>query len=106
VPEDIAPDAAGMVEPGTGGISVSPMSVWNLPAHRRPRTMGRGSTGHANDAVFETAPSALVLYGLDARADPAAPTTHAFIEPATRCVLAGYQQRLGASRPTWRRVPS
>src|SRR2546430_2606362 len=45
VPEDIQPDAAGRVVPGQGGMSVAPGSFWNLPNHRRPRGLGRGSTG-------------------------------------------------------------
>ncbi len=58
-PEDIKPDAGGEVSPNEGGMSVSPGSVWNLPPHRRPRTMGRGSTGHAADEVYESMPGAL-----------------------------------------------
>ncbi len=104
VPDDISPDEAGMVGPDRGGLSVSPGSVWNLPAHRRPRTMGRGSTGHAVDAVYETAPRALSSWSLTVRADPAAPTTHAFVEPAARCLLSEYQQNIARSRIAWRRV--
>jgi hypothetical protein len=106
VPEDISPDAAGEVSPGTGGMSVSPGSVWNLPGHRRPRTMGRGSTGHAFDAVYVTTPQALIPYTLSVREDPASPATHAFVEPASRRPLASYQQGLGDSRPAWRKVQS
>jgi len=104
VPEDIKPDADGVVAPNMGGMSVSPDSLWNLPAHRRPRTLGRGSTGHANDAVYESTPQTLTPYDLSVRADPSAPTTHAFVEPATRCLLVDYQQNISSSKPSWRRI--
>lgn len=39
--------ADGTFGPGTGGMSVSPDSPWNVPDHRRPRAMGRGATGPA-----------------------------------------------------------
>lgn len=104
VPDDICPDAAGMVGPGLGGLSVSPGSIWNLPAHRRPRTIGRGSTGHAVDAIYETTPHALTPWSLVVREDPAAPRTHAFVEPAARCLLTEYQQNIARTRIAWRRI--
>ena len=104
VPEDICPDEGSAVSQGIGGMSVSPDSIWNLPAHRRPRTMGRGSTGHACDAVYETTLRALIPYTLSVRRDPDSPTTHAFVEPALRRPLADYQKSIGDSRPMWKKV--
>ena len=81
VPADIAPDADGYVNPGTGGMSVAPESVLNLPNHRRPRAMGQGSSGPNTDHVFYIEPGPLEGKGLVTRPDPLAPSVHAFVEP-------------------------
>jgi hypothetical protein len=43
------PVSGGMVRPGTGGMSVSPPPVTNLPLHRRPKEYG----GRSKDTVFD-----------------------------------------------------
>ena len=60
----------GTFGPGTGGMSVSPDSPWHVPHHRRPRGMGRGSTGAARDWVFGIDNDALYVAALAARLDP------------------------------------
>lgn len=63
-PDEISVDGDGRALPGTGGMSVSPDSVWNLPNHRRPRGMGRGSTGPASDRVYAIREDALTAHAL------------------------------------------
>jgi hypothetical protein len=101
VPGDIAPDASGRVAPGAGGMSVAPDSQWNLPNHRRPRRLGRGSTGPDEDRVFSILPQPLQNRGLVARPDPVAPAIHAFVEPAEVVQLPVFESSLVATRPDW-----
>lgn len=104
VPRDIAPDADGFVTTGRGGMSVAPDSLWNLPHHRRPRTLGRGSTGPDGDHVFSVEGPSLEVRELRTRPDPAAPVIHAFVEPKGRVALAGFETALASTRPEWHRV--
>lgn len=101
IPRDITPDETGLVWPGQGGMSVAPDSPWSLPHHRRPRGMGRGSTGPGDDRVFSLAPEALVTHGLVARRDPGAPVVHALVEPARGVRLDEFERSLAATRPCW-----
>jgi hypothetical protein len=100
VPEDIRPNG-GHVVPGTGGMSVSPDSMWNLPNHRRPRAMGGGSTGPNQDRVFSITDTALEQRELTARPDPEAPALHALVEPKYRVSLKAFEGSLSATRPDW-----
>ena len=104
VPHDVSPDAAGYISPGTGGLSVAPDSMWHLPNHRRPRGMGRGSTGPVQDYVFSIAPATLRDNRLVVRRDPVAPAVHALIEPLQRVRLEEFDHLLGATRPSWQRA--
>ena len=101
VPQDVTPNAAGDVLPGTGGMSVAPDSVWNLPHHRRPRGLERGSTGPSQDYVFSIAPRSLEGHGLVARPDPAAHMVHAFVEPTRPVPLDAFERALTATRSNW-----
>jgi hypothetical protein len=103
-PQDVRLDATRRVVPGTGGMSVAPDSMWNLPNHRRPRAMGRGSTGPVHDHVFSVLPGTLSDNALVARRDPSAPVLHALIEPLERVVLEEFERALGATRPGWSRA--
>lgn len=104
VPRDIAADDRGDVRPGTGGMSVAPDSMWNLPNHRRPRGMGRGSTGPVQDQVYSLQEVVLSDQRLALRADPEAPVLHALIEPSTIVPLTEYEAQLARTRPYWMRV--
>ena len=104
VPDDVHPDTAGFVSTGTGGMSVSPASMWNLPHHRRPRGAGRGSTGPASDFIFSTETSVLAVQSLTVRLDPERPGKHAYVEPSERVLLAAYEQSLAATRSGWKLV--
>jgi len=101
VPWDIAPDAAGDVHPGTGGMSVALGSMWSLPNHRRPRGMQRGSTGPAGERVYGIDPPDLQRQPLDIR--PTSPR-HATVQPSMQMNLAAYEGALAATRPSWRQL--
>lgn len=83
---------------------MAPGSIWNLPHHRRPKGMGRGSSGPVGDYVFALEPLVVERNGLVLRADPIAPDIHAFVEPAARIVLEQYETRLLETRPSWAKV--
>ena len=104
VPQDVQPDAAGLVQPRTGGLSVSPGSRWNLPNHRRPQPLGRGSTGPAADIVYAITELPLEGRALVARRDPRRPDKHAFVEPSAPMPLSAYESALESTRSDWRRV--
>lgn len=89
--------ADGAFGPGTGGMSVSPDSLWHVPHHRRPRRMGRGSTGAAQDWIFAVDQDSLNAASLATRFDPNNPTMHAFIEPVRVLALAAYTAALTAT---------
>ncbi len=92
----------GTFGPGTGGMSVSPDSPWHVPHHRRPRGMGKGATGPAEDWVFGIEQDALSPAALAARPDPSNPERHAFIEPTSVMTLPAYAAALSATQWAWR----
>jgi hypothetical protein len=102
VPQDVTPDESGMVLPRSGGMSVAPDSMWNLPNHRRPRGLGRGSTGPAQDVVYSLVPASLDSRGLTARLDAVTPQLHVVIEPTNQMLLAAFRAALTDTRPDWR----
>jgi hypothetical protein len=104
IPEDIAADEKGFVNPETGGMSVSPNSAWNIPPHRRPRGVGKGSSGRIDDCIYSLMNTALPIDKLIVRLDPEYPLRHAFVEPAIVMPLAGYESELAATRNDWKQV--
>jgi hypothetical protein len=94
----VAPD--GAVEPGGGGMSVTPDDPARLPRHRRPPSLG----GTGKDPVWSIATSQLGPQ-LRYRPDPANPTTHGFVEPAMTTTSPAYQEALARTRHLWTRVP-
>lgn len=102
VPGDVTPQPDGRVAPGGGGMSVSPSTLWNLPHHRRPRPLGRGSTGPSGDVVYVL--PALSSPALVVRLDPGRPDKHALIEPAELMPLGDYEIALVATRSRWERA--
>jgi hypothetical protein len=104
VPQDVVPDATGHVAPETGGMSVAPDSVFNLPNHRRPRGLGHGSTGPGADWVFGITLPPLTAACLLVRPDPRRPHKHAFVEPRNPVSLEGFEASLTSTRPSWSRV--
>ena len=101
IPEDVQPGSSGMVLPVAGGMSVAPQTLWNLPHHRRPSTMGRGSTGPDQDRVLVIRGTGIHQVGLTVRPDPALPARHAFVEPPAPMLLSLYEEALARTRPEW-----
>jgi hypothetical protein len=104
---DLAVTAEGMVEPRTGGMSVSP--AWRLlPVHRIPRRLrdrfpratGKNSffLWRMGDGPFTEGPFADRLLF---RPDPDKPTKHGFVEPEARVSADEYQAALAATRDQW-----
>ena len=98
---DLPVEEDGQVGPGTGGMSVSPGSIWFLPPHRRPRRLGQGSTGRDEDVVFTVQRGRLDGHGLGFRPDPNRPLQHGFVEPMERVPWSRYEQALTSTRPDW-----
>ena len=104
VPDDISPDATGVVRPGTGGMSVAP--AWrDLPAHRIParlRHLAPDARGKNEDACwrmgqgpFQAGPLSPDLHLLPDRPG------HGVVEPARSMGLDEFQRALAATRDEW-----
>lgn len=96
---DIEVDEGSLVQPASGGMSVSPGSPENLPRHRRPPEWG----GTGLDRVWGISSDELdprLLY----RPDPAQPDSHGFIEPRSPMTFEEYQAALAETRSEWRLV--
>lgn len=96
---DIPATEDGAVHPGTGGMSVSPPPVDNLPPHRRPPEYG----GTGKDPVFELETDGL-SGDLRYRPDPYSPARHGFIEPSRAMSFEEYRQAIFDTRILWRAV--
>ncbi len=96
---DIPVDEDGMVDPETGGMSVSPPPVENLHPLRLPREYG----GLGKDPVFDIETDGLPDT-LAYRPDPDNPEGHGFLEPSRRMPFVEYERAVHATRPLWRRL--
>ena len=96
---DVPGGEAGLVEPGTGGMSVVPLPVTNLARHRLPRELG----GTGRDPVFELDTDELPEE-LNYRPDPENPEGHGFLEPSRRMSFEEYQQAVYSTRVLWHRL--
>lgn len=93
---DISSDSFGKINPGTGGMSVSPNTPMNLPDFRRPAEFG----GSGPDPVW-CIRSCDIGPDLTYRPDPARPTTHGFFEPVNPMSASDYRQALAQTRNFW-----
>lgn len=104
---DIPVDTAGLVWPGTGGMSVAPN--WrSLPGHRIPaRLVDKHPSATGKNSLycwrlgagdFLAGP---VAPDLTFRPDPNTPAQHGLVEPAQEMSLADYQAALAATRDHW-----
>lgn len=89
--------ADGLVSPGGGGISVSPLTPLNLPTHRRPSEFG----GTGKDPVWAIDRSILESYGLTYRQTS---PTHGLIEPWYLMSLAEFRLKLADIQTQWQLV--
>jgi hypothetical protein len=97
--KDITADADGLVQPLSGGMSVTPEDMTFLPPFARPTSLG----GHGELPVFAIESSALGEK-LSYRPDPKKPTNHGFIEPALAMLLAAYSTALAQTGRAWKKV--
>ncbi|HVA47412.1 MAG TPA: hypothetical protein VNH11_13665 [Pirellulales bacterium] len=88
-----------LVQPGLGGLSVSPGQAANLPYFRRPQQLG----GTGKDPVW-VIDSSLLGSNLVYRPDPST-TTHGLIEPSKPMTLDDFQNAIAATQTLWRQVP-
>jgi RHS repeat-associated protein len=91
------PVQGGMVQPQTGGMSVSPGGPHNLPSHRRPPEFG----GTGKDPVW-CINGCDLPEGLTYRPDPHNPTGHGFIEPSRAMNYSEYEQLLESTQNLWK----
>jgi RHS repeat-associated protein len=87
----------GMVRPGTGGMSVAPLTPHNLPPFRRPVQFG----GTCKDPAWVINLEQLTDPRLTYRQDS---LTHGMIEPAYEMPLEEYEQALADTAPLWQKV--
>jgi len=92
---DLPIDSAGMVQPQTGGMSVTVNDPYKLPLVRLPRNMG----GNGRDPLFWMGEERLPRL-LSIRIDKG--SCHAFVEPIEHCPFESYQQTLHGTRSDWR----
>jgi len=111
--DDINPDGDGFVNPGIGGMSVSPsvdaFPVWRIPKRLRDKFPDRFPQASGSnrlccwwmgEGAFEAGP---VADGLLLRLDPRRPERHGFVEPNGKMAVADYQQALVNTREQWNR---
>jgi hypothetical protein len=92
---DIPVDASQLVRPGSGGMSVTPDDVMDLPPFRRPPSLG----GTGKDPAWAFPEEALgpdLVY----RPDPEM-NSHGFVEPARVMLFEDFQAALAATADQW-----
>lgn len=100
---DITPSPEGIVEPGTGGMSVSTGNMWSIPPHRRPRPMGNGSSGPPVDVVYRAQVEAICQMRLQVRED-LPEIHHALVEPSVAMQYLEFVNLLECTRNDWDKV--
>jgi hypothetical protein len=111
--DDISPDGDGFVNPGEGGMSVSP-SVEALPPHGLPRRLRKKYPERFSEA---SGPNGVHCWQMGAgefipervadrlrlRLDPDDPERHGLVEPDDRMKTEDYEAALAATRDQWQR---
>jgi hypothetical protein len=93
---DLHPRLDGTVDPGHGGLSVSP-DPESLPRATRPEGLG----GIGKDPIFGLETEYLPDESLSYRLDPRSPETHGFIEPAYPMKFEHYQRLIHKTSAHW-----
>jgi hypothetical protein len=96
---DISIGVDGKVQPGQGGLSLTPDDPARLPEEFRPESLP-GGIGRL--PVFEIGPRD-VGSSLKISPDSRRPLWHAYLEPSRPMNLDNYQSLLCATAPAWRR---
>lgn len=94
---DLPVDADGCVAPVTGGMSVTPDRVEDVPPTLLPRALG----GEGRHPLFKVAVDQLPPT-LAVRVDK---PKHANVEPAARCVFEAYELEVQKTRTFWEIYP-
>lgn len=94
---DLPVDDTGGVAPGTGGMSVTPDRVEDLPPTLLPRALG----GEGRHPLFVVAVDQLPAT-LTVRVDK---PTHANVEPAARSSFEAYELEVQKTRTSWEIYP-
>jgi hypothetical protein len=103
-PRDIAPNAEGLVSPGTGGMSVAPR--WgDLPVELIPKRLEDkvpGAAGRNSLACFALGEGSFEEGEIapELRLRPNKPD-HGYIEPQTKMKLEKYKDAIIATRNCW-----
>jgi len=99
--------ANGEVQPGQGGMSVSPTAE-SIPPHRIPRRLRqqyRKAIGTNNHSLWRMGEGAFVASpvtdSLLLRPDPDKPSCHGFVEPSATMTIADYVAAICATRELW-----
>jgi hypothetical protein len=100
---DIIVNNEGLAVPGGGGMSVATESYWYLPAHRRPKSLGNGSSGPIADCVYRVALPLDPELNLTVRED-LPEEHHAVVEPSSPTTRGEYEAALTATRAEWKPV--
>ncbi|MBK5911555.1 hypothetical protein CCR85_08650 [Rhodothalassium salexigens] len=82
------------------GMSVSPVTGCNLPAHRRPQGAWGGTSNVGNFRVWRINNNQLpntLTYHADAGQNP----THGVVSPAQQMTVAAYRQALAGTANNW-----
>jgi hypothetical protein len=94
---EVVVSADGLVEPGAGGMSVSPETPLNLPPYRRPPKYG----GDGKDPVWELDSSELSS-AVSYLPDPGPNPRHGVLEPGWSMSLEDFELALAETRDVWR----
>ena len=97
-PSDI-PITAGMVDPGTGGMSVVCDDPAALPAHRKPEV--HGGTAGKDVCIFKILESQLPSDLIARQDQPTNLPAHRSVEPRRTCTFQFYEQALHSTKPNW-----
>jgi hypothetical protein len=96
---DVAPDAAGSVHPGGGGMSVTVDDLKLLPGHRKPKWLGGKFKGLVFMIDLARVPKALNVV-------QQGPEQHHFVfEPANIMSLVDLRHEVVSTRPDWNIYP-
>jgi hypothetical protein len=97
---DIVPDENGAVYPFSGGMSVSPDTLRNLPDFKLSPRFG----GNNNNPDPVWCINSAFVYGTNGLQYTGESATHGLIEPNKAMPLMTYQRYLSATQPFWIKI--
>lgn len=94
---DIIPNSEGVVSPDTGGMSVSPNSMANLPNFARPTSINNGGGTNPVWCIAQCQLGPELKYAQES-------ITHGYIEPSYPMSLLQFQNALANTQSSWKLV--